>query len=170
MVNVKHALGSLSAKPALMIAPALLVAGLGYHYGTRYSHCTKHAEMRERLVNAIETASSSDQATFDLAGAVPAGWDQLKIIKGYQPGPERIDCPFGWDWSAEQRTALAGDGGLTLLLFSRGGQFADYIEVKAETVSFGGIEEPLTPQSATFALSGDPAKPPYQLTRDPASG
>ncbi len=149
---IRRALNSVPARPAVVVGAVLLVAALGYHYGSSYSRCTHHADSRQRLKAAIEAAASRTTGSVRLADITDFRWDKVTIVAGYRPDGRTPDCPFGWDWSTETRAALAGKGLLTLLVFSRRGAVADYIEYRSDWAAFEGLKNPYTPATAVFVV------------------
>ena len=146
---IRRALSSLPAKPVLWIAPLVIVLGLAFHYGDTYRICSAHAGLRADLMAAIESRAGGS-GSLRLADIVTFPWDRADITVGYRPDGRTADCPFGWDWSEKERFALSERGLLTLIVFSRGGQLVDYIEVAADRADFQNLKNPYTPDTAVF--------------------
>ncbi len=143
------------------LAAFLVVAVAAYIGYGRYAVCTHRANLRALVVEAVRTAATRTPAQFDLSGLMPFSWDALTIRHGYRPGPERVECPFGWDWSVAERKALAAGGGLTLLSFSQRGRPAEFVEVPLDLVAFpdvpGAIERAQAKFTLTSSTGGVPA-------------
>lgn len=148
---IRRALGSLPAKPVLWIAPTVIVLALAYHYGAAYARCTYHAGLRDRLRQAIGEAGAPEHRV-RLADVVDFNWDQVSIAVGYRPEGRTADCPFGWDWSSEERARLGEKGRLVLFAFFRGGEFVDYLEYRRDWADVEGVEARLTPETAVFEI------------------
>lgn len=152
---IRHALSSIPVKPVLWIAPVVIVLGLVYHYWGAYARCTYHADLRDRLQRAIADAGASagsSERRLRLADVVDFDWDRVSIAVGFRPDGRTPDCPFGWDWSSDERARLGEEGRLVLFAFSRRGQYVDYLEYRRDWADFEGVEAPLTPETAVFEV------------------
>ncbi len=138
-------------RPILVIAPALIVLALAYHFGTTYLNCSHHSEYKERLRAGIESAAARS-SYLDLAEIADFPWDEAAILVNYKPDVRTTDCPFGWDWSAAERAELVADDLLTLIVFSRRGRIVDHLEYRADWAAFPDGRSPYDRTKAIFEV------------------
>ena len=151
----REALAGLPTRPVLYLSAVVLALGLGYQLVTTYSTCNRHADMRERLRDSIAAGVAGGNPV-RLARVTDFDWDLAEILVNYKPGGRVADCPFGWDWSREQREALVAGDLLTVIVFLRDGRLVDYLEYRNDQAKFVDVENPYTPQSAVFVVSPSP--------------
>ena len=138
-------------RPILVIAPALIVLALAYHFGTTYQSCSHHRQYRERLRTGIESAAS--RSTYlRLAEIADFQWSTATILVNYKPDARTTDCPFGWDWSAAERAEIVADDLLTLIVFSRRGRVVDHMEYRADWAVFPDSGKPYDRNTAIFEV------------------
>jgi hypothetical protein len=155
LASIRRALGTLPARPAVYVSIAIVVAVLTYQYGSRYLACTGQASLRDRLHAAV-VGAADDGRPLVLANVMDFDWDRVEIQTEYDPGIEVPGCPLGWGWSTEERERLIADGLLTLLVFSRAGALAEYVEYRSDWGTFQELSNPYDPESAVFsAIRGD---------------
>lgn len=145
---------------------ALAVTGLYYH--RTYKTCTSHAISRINLMTAIGEAAQSPDKPFSLADVTPFVWSHVRIINDVQLQGSDLDCPFGWDLSAEQRADLAAQDKLTVLIFSIKSRFVDFLDLPRDEINFADAPVAFTPGSAVFTIeSATAGNPPYVLRHVP---
>lgn len=170
MVNIRAALDSLPAKPALVIAPIIVCVVLALYYHQRYKVCTQQSVLRNRVLQSIAKIEQQAGGQFHLADAIPFQWNILKVTQGYRPEHRQIDCPFGWGWPADKRRELARENRLTILAFFFNKAFRGFVELDGNQVEFVGLEKPLGPTQAVFDIENMTADGPVILrlaTKDP---
>ncbi len=154
MLNLKESLAGLPTRPVLYLASAVIAIGLGYHFITTYQSCRGHAELRERLEAAVAaSADGTSPGPVRLSRIIDVEWDRAEILVDYKPAGSTADCPFGWDWSQKTREALIAADRLIVIVFLRGGRLVNYLELRSDRVSFVGISNPYTPETALFTVS-----------------
>ena len=139
----------LPTRPAFVIAVILVVGSVAGYYFDRYRDCTYHASLREQLYSNLKARLGE---TVLIADIVPFKWDKLSILTDYQPRHKLPECPFGWDWSKQQRQALIGQGVLNMLVFGRLGDYPEYIDVHKLQINFSDVEDSFTPHTARFIV------------------
>lgn len=151
----REALAGLPTRPVLYLSAVVLTLGLGYQLVTTYDTCSRHADMREGFSRLIaESAAGGDPVR--LARVTDIDWDTAEILVNYKPGGRVADCPFGWDWSREQREELVAADLLTVIVFLREGRLVDYLEYRSDRAEFSGVDNPYTPETAVFVVSPSP--------------
>lgn len=162
---IQDALRALPAWPALIVAPLLILGGLIYYYYETWQTCIGHAELRMRLHQAVEDAGAGS-GQLRLAEATGFDWARVGIFPNHKPVPgQNSDCPFGWDWTAEEREKLAADGLLTLLVFTKDKELLDTIELHGDRVAFEEMQNPYTRDSAVFEIRRSKTGPAPLIAR-----
>ena len=77
-------------------------------------------------------------------------WQQVKGFVKFKPRHRTSSCPFGWDWSSEQRQDLITSGLLSVLIFFNEGSVSKYIEFRGDRILIDDFDKALTPDSAVF--------------------
>lgn len=155
-MSIKDALGSIPAKPGLVIACCLAIGIGGWHSVTTYKSCTHRAALTAQLKTGLAGAAAGDPAVFRLGDAVPFEWDEVRIVQEYRPETRPQDCPFGWHWSATERNELADSGRLTVLGFFAAGSFIDFIDFRGDWARFDIGTAPLPRMQAVFTVEPPP--------------
>lgn len=155
---LKDALAGMPTRPVLYLSLTVLVAVLGYHFFTTYQSCRSHGESREALEAAIDASSGAD-SPLRLSQVTDFAWDRADILVNYKPEGSTTDCPFGWDWSREQRENLVAQDLLTVIVFLRDGKLVNYLEYARDHADFADVENPYTPETAVFRVSPSPSDP-----------
>jgi hypothetical protein len=141
------------------IALGLIAATTLVYYWNNYRTCTEHRSMRDRLVAAAAEAAGGPVV---LADVVDYDWAKVSILAERDLQGRRVDCPFGWDWSWDERVALARDGDLAVMLFSSGdGVYIDFLDVRRSTLDFAEMPAQYTREAARFEATQtgyDPAR------------
>jgi len=164
---LKDALAGMPTRPVLYLSLTVLVAVLGYHFFTTYQSCRSHGEIREALGAAIDASAGAD-APLRLSQITDFVWDRADILVNYKPEGSTTDCPFGWDWSREQREKLIAEDLLTVIVFLKDGTLVNYVEYPRDHADFAGVANPYTPQTANFSVTPSQTNTPrYILTRAP---
>jgi len=151
MAMIKDALSSLPARPALFIAPLLVVVVLSLYYRDQYSKCEDIRQSRSALNAMLRSIDSGER--FRLADFTEFAWNRVKIAPRIKPGTISDQCPFDWDWDSGERESLLASGDLTAIVFGHQGKVVKYLELRDDEISFRGVEAELTPESAVFELS-----------------
>jgi len=151
MAFIKDALSSLPAKPALIIAPLLVVLVLTFYYRDQYGKCTAIRQERAALNEQLRSIASPGQ--FRLADFADFAWNKARIVARVESGTISDQCPFGWNWSGGERESLLASGRLAAIIFGSQGKVVRYLELRGDEVSFRGADGNLTPQTAIFDLT-----------------
>jgi len=151
MALIRDALSSLPAKPALFIAPLLVIVVLSLYYRDQYIKCDEIRQSRTALNTLLHSIGS--QQLFRLADFTDFSWNRVRIAARMKPGTISEQCPFNWNWESGQRDSLLASGRLTALVFGREGRVVGYLELRDDEVSFRGVDGELTPQTAVFEVS-----------------
>jgi len=150
MAMIKDALSALPAKPALFIAPVLIVLVLSLYYRDQYHQCVDIRQTRAELNERLIALGSSAQ--FRLADFTDFDWNKVRIVASVEPGTISDECPFDWNWVSGERDSLVASGRLTALIFGQQGKIVSYLELRGDEVEFRGAEGNLTPAQAVFDL------------------
>lgn len=151
----REALAGLPTRPVLYLSAVVLALGLGYQLVTTYGTCNRHADMRGRLQQLIAAGAAGGDPV-RLTQVTDFDWDRAEILVNYKPGGRVADCPFGWDWSREEREALVAGDLLTVIVFLRDGRLVDYLEYRRDRAEFSDVSNPYTPDTAVFLVSPSP--------------
>lgn len=150
MAMIKEALSTLPAKPALFIAPVLVVLVLSLYYRDQYNKCVDIRQTRAELSRHLLSLGTS--ARFRLADFTDFAWNKVRIVAGVKPGTISDTCPLDWNWPDGERDALIASGKLTAMIFGQEGQVIRYLELRTDEVEFLQAEDQLTPETAVFDL------------------
>lgn len=150
MAMIKDALSTLPAKPALFIAPVLVVLVLSLYYRDQYNKCVDIRQTRAELNQHLLSLGAS--ARFRLADFTDFAWNKVRIVAAVKPGTISDTCPLDWNWPNGERDALIASGRLTAMIFGQEGQVVRYLELRADEVQFLEAAEQLTPTTAVFDL------------------
>lgn len=158
MAMIKDAFTTLPAKPALYIAPILVVLVLSLYYRDQYNQCTGIKRERAALNDYLRSLDGS--TPFRMVDFTAFEWNKVRIVAPVKPGTIADECPFDWNWASGERDALLADGLLTSIVFGLKGQVVSYLELRGDEVEILGAEGNLQPQAAVFDVkrkSGDAA-------------
>jgi len=138
-------------KPILVIAPLILFVSLGLYYQGQYKRCTEQANLREQLYSHLQKSVAQ---TIPLADVMPFAWDQAFVLQNYKPDRKIRGCPFGWDWTEEQRNKLIDQNLLTIIFFTLNKKRVTFVEFNNQNISFDSVEKEisLTAESAYFEV------------------
>ncbi len=151
MAMIKDALSSLPARPALFIAPLLVVVVLSLYYRDQYIKCDDIRQSRAALNSMLGSIGSPGE--FRLSDFTEFTWNRVRIAARIEPGTISEQCPFGWNWDSGERESLLASGRLSVMVFGHQGKVVRYLELRDDEVSFRGVDGELTPQSAVFDVS-----------------
>ena len=151
MALIKDALSSLPAKPALFIAPVLVVLVLSLYYRDQYNRCAEIRQARAALNGHLQSLGS--QAHFRFADFTDFAWNKVRIVASVNPGTISETCPLDWNWASGERDELIASGLLTAVIFGQEGKVVRYLELRGDEVAFRGAEGNLTPEAAVFEVS-----------------
>ena len=154
MAMIKDALSALPAKPALYIAPILVVVVLTLYYRDQYNKCVDIRQTRAAFSEHLASLDSS--APFRLVDFTGFDWNKVRIVAGVKPGTISETCPLDWNWASGERNRLLSSGQLTALIFGQQGQIVRYLELRGDEVEFRGAEGNLSPESAVFNIELQP--------------
>lgn len=150
MAMIKDALSSLPARPALFIAPILVVLVLSLYYHDQYQKCAAIKQSRTELNEFLHSLVENQQ--FRLADFTDFAWNKVRIVARVKPGTIGDECPFDWNWASGERDSLLNSGLLTAIIFGKQGKVVRYLELRNDEVEFRGAEGNLTPETAVFGL------------------
>ena len=161
MALIRDALSVLPAKPAVLLAPVIVVLVLSYYYWDLHRKCDDIRRYRAALSEQLRAVGTGNR--FRLADFTDFAWDKVRIA-AIEAGMKTVDCPLGWNWADGERDALIASGQLTAMVFGLEGRIVNYIELRSDEVALKELEAQLTAQSAVFAVApGAPGG--YRLTR-----
>ena len=104
MALIRDALSSLPAKPAIVIAPLIVVAVLSMYYWDMHERC---AEVRQHRSGLLEYLRGLDAGgRFRLADFTDFAWNRVRIVARVEPATIDDECPAGWNWDRGQRESL----------------------------------------------------------------
>ena len=156
MAMIKDALSALPAKPALVIAPVLVVLVLSLYYRDQYNKCVDIRQTRAELSQHLLSLGAPTR--FRLEDFTDFAWNKVRIVAGVKPGTISDTCPLDWNWPGGERDSLIASGGLTVMIFGLEGRVVRYLELRSDEVEFLEAEDQLTPEKAVFSMrrkSGD---------------
>jgi hypothetical protein len=156
MAMIKNALSAVPAKPALIIAPVLVVLVLSLYYRDQHNKCVDIKQTRAALNEQLLALGSPAQ--FRLADFTDFAWTKVRIVARVTPDTISDSCPLDWNWDSGERDALIASGRLAAMMFGQQGQIVRYLELRGDEVEFRGAEGSLSPQAAVFEVrrkSGD---------------
>ncbi len=155
MAMIKDALSALPAKPALFIAPLLVVVVLSLYYRDQYNRCVDIKHVRAELNRQLLSAQTGSM--FRLADFTNFAWNKVRIVARIEPGTISESCPLDWNWPDGERESLLAAGLVTAVIFGKEGRVVGYLELRADEVEFRGAEGNLTPDTAIFRVDAAPA-------------
>jgi hypothetical protein len=150
MAFIKDALSALPAKPAVMIAPVIVIAVLSMYYWDLYSRCDGVRENRSELRAYLDNLDAGER--FRLVDFTDFDWNRVRIVARVAPGTIEDECMVGWNWDRGEREALLEAGQLSALIFGHAGKVVGYFELRRDQVAFPETETQLTPESAIFGV------------------
>ena len=153
--KIRDALSVLPARPALFIAPLLVVLVLSLYYRDQYQKCVDIRETRVKLTAHVRSMSPGD--LFRLTDFTDFDWNKVRIVASVEPGTISESCPFDWNWPAGERDALLAEGLLSALIFGQDGKVVGYFELRADEVLFPEAKGNLTRNDAAFRVDANPA-------------
>ena len=85
---------------------------------------------------------------------MPFAWDQAFVLQNYKPDRKIRGCPFGWDWTEEQRNKLIDQNLLNIIFFTLNKKRVTFVEFNNQNISFDSVEKEisLTAESAYFEV------------------
>lgn len=154
MAMIRDALSAVPSKPALWIAPLLVLLVLSLYYRDQYNQCADIRQTRAMLNEHLRALGSP--ARFRLADFTDFAWNKVRIVASVAPDTISDTCPLDWNWDSGERDSLIASGRLAALIFGQQGQIVKYLELRADEVEFRGAEGNLTPQAAVFDVVRKP--------------
>jgi len=156
MAVIKEALSALPARPALFIAPVLVVLVLSLYYRDQYNKCVEIRQTRAALTELLLAPGSP--ARFRLADFTDFAWTKVRIVASVTADTISDTCPLDWNWESGERDSLIASGRLAAMIFGQQGQIVRYLELRGDQLEFRGAEGNLSPEAAEFRVerkSGD---------------
>lgn len=150
MAMIKDALSAVPSKPALVIAPLLVVLVLFLYYRDQYNQCVDMKETQAALHEELLALDSP--ARFRLADFTGFEWTRVRIVANVTPDTISETCPLDWNWESGERDALIASGQLAAMMFGKQGRIVKYLELRASEVEFRGAEGSLSPRAAVFSV------------------
>lgn len=143
-------LDGMPTRPVVYIVPVVVILVLLFYFTDLKQRCIYQAGLRASFEQAVQ---NNDQSSiFRLAEITPFTWDKVKIFSKFKPERKAKSCPFGWDWSPEERELIISSDLLTVLIFANKGKLSKYIELNSEQVTFDVFEKSLLPETALFVI------------------
>jgi hypothetical protein len=146
---IHRALNSIPAKPAMFVAPLLIVVVLGIYYLNVKSECEFDAELREQFVAMVANSGETGEP-LRLDELYSANWEFAKTFQDFQPKHRKRSCPLGWDWSDAIRQELIEAGMLSVIIFFNEGVISHILEFNNDRISLDEIDGRLTRDLAVF--------------------
>ena len=156
MAMIKNALSAVPAKPALILAPVLVVLVLSLYYRDQYNQCVDIKQTRAALNEQLLVLGSPAQ--FRLTDFTDFAWTKVRIVPNVDRDTISDTCPLSWNWASGERESLIASGRLAVMVFAQQGRIVKYLELRGDEVEFRGAEGNLSPQVAVFDVvrkSGD---------------
>ncbi len=153
-MGVRDALSSVPSRPALIIAPLLVVLVLSLYYRDQYNKCVDIRQNRAALTDHLLALGSP--ARFRLADYTDFAWTKVRMVASVAADTISDTCPLDWNWESGEREALIASGRLAAMIFGQQGQIVKYFELRADEVEIRGAEGNLTPQAAVFSVVHKP--------------
>jgi hypothetical protein len=98
----------------------------------------------------------------DLAQVADFDWARVNVASEFALVGRPVECPMGWDWSWDERMALANTGDLVVLLFwHQDATFAGFIDVHRDVVDFDNTAEGYDRAAARFEVSASAGLPTH---------
>ena len=146
---IHRALNSIPARPVLYIAPLIIVLVMVFYYSSLKNECVGRVSQRQTFLQHVSQAANSG-STLKLLDITDFPWQQVKGFADFKPQHKTDSCPFGWDWSSDQRQDLISSGLLSVLIFFDKGLVSKYIEFRGDRILIDDFDKALTPDSAVF--------------------
>jgi hypothetical protein len=150
MAMIKNALSAVPSRPALFIAPLLVVLVLSLYYRDQYNKCVDIKQSRAALNEQLLALGSPAQ--FRLADFTDFAWTRVRIVASVTADTISDACPLDWNWDSGERDALMSSGRLAAMMFGQKGQVVRYLELRGDQVEFRGTENSLSPNEAVFEV------------------
>lgn len=166
MSKIRDALSVLPARPAVLIAPLIVVGVLTVYYWNLYAKCHEIKHAREAFSSFVQAQTLPGQ--FSLAEFTDFDWDQVRIVGQYQPRRETVACPFDWNWHANERETLIDKKLLGVMFFLQREKIVRYVEFRTDEIEFRGVESDVIEPSANFSLNLNSAATGLVLSLAPA--
>ena len=138
MAMIKDALSVVPARPALFIAPLLVVLVLSLYYRDQYNKCVDIKQTRAALQEQLLALGSPAQ--FRLADFTDFAWNKVRIVASVTADTISDSCPLDWNWDSGERAALIASGRLAALMFGQQGQIVSYLELRGDEIEFRGVQ------------------------------
>lgn len=151
---IKDALASVPSRPALIIAPLLVVLVLSLYYRDQYNKCVDIRQSRAALTDHLLALDSP--ARFHLADYTDFAWTKVRMVASVAADTISDTCPLDWNWESGEREALIDSGQLAAMIFGQQGQVVRYFELRADQVEIRGAEGNISPQAAVFDVVRKP--------------
>ncbi|MCP4472064.1 MAG: hypothetical protein GY815_15545 [Gammaproteobacteria bacterium] len=148
MAMIKNALSAVPSRPALVIAPLLVVLVLSLYYRDQYNKCVEIRQTRLEFNQQLHALASPAQ--FPLRDFTDFAWTKVRIVASVAADTISDTCPLDWNWESGERDALIASGRLAAMMFGQQGRIVRYVELRADEVEFRGAEGNLSPQAAVF--------------------
>ena len=162
-MSIQTALRSLPSKPVLFIAPAIIVAVLGWHYSDIYRICSHRADLMTSLDNALSTARD-EGSSFVFENVFPSDWDTVRVFQNYKPDTKSFHCPFGWHLSEDERDSMARRGDLTVIAFYKDKSLIDFADYPSAKAKFSISDEPVRREGVAFDVKQADGNPGYLIS------
>lgn len=150
MAVIRDALSVLPAKPAVLIAPLIVVVVLSMYYLDLRDRCIEIRDARQSLLETLRATESGSR--FRLADFTDFDWNKVRIVTRVNPGTVNDECYFDWNWRSGERQALLETGRLSALVFGQSGRVVGYYELRRDEINFEEIEQQLSPDEAVFEV------------------
>ena len=123
--------------------------------------CLAAVGCTSRDASSVAIAGQFDESkgtSVNLAAAVPGNWEKVCVLGPYSTN-ETAKKALGFEWSAESKTSITTNEGISLLLFVRENKVIAYVEHPRNHGDFSNLTAQCFPkEKAQFVHDPKPAK------------
>lgn len=151
MTMFKDTFARVPSKPALLIAPFLVVLVLTLYYRDQYTRCVQVRDTRNAFSEHLQALATPGR--FRLADFTDFPWNKVRVVASVSADTISDTCPLDWNWQHGERDMLIESGGLAAMIFGQQGQVVRYVELRAAEIEFRGAEGNLSLAEAVFSVT-----------------
>lgn len=149
-MGFKDAVSAVPAKPIIAVAIGVTILGALWRGWAIYDFCDQRAAMTSKLQTWADGVIAGVGKDFELADVTGFDWDEVRISQGVTDIGTGQNCPFGWHWNNEKRTAMAKAGDLTLIGFFNEGRFVGMADFDRSWAIFDTDGSAISRKDAVF--------------------
>ena len=154
---LKNAFAKVPSKPALFIAPLLVIVVLSLYYRDQYRQCVEIRDTRAAFTRYLQALGAP--AEFRLSEFTDFDWTRVRVVARVNPDTISDACPLDWNWQRGERDTLIASGGLAAMVFGNQGRVVRYVELRADEVEFRAAEGNIAPAEAVFSVTRKAGNP-----------